>query len=236
MLGSSRLNAAAVRSTRGRGVNRTRKLVAGLAALTVVTAASACDNSATKDAASGSAASQTSTAAAASAHNHADMMFAHMMIPHHQQAVQMSDMILAKQGIDPRVVQLATQIKAAQGPEIDTMRGWLDQWGMGGMPGMSGMPGMPGMGDMPGMGGMGDMPGMDGMMSPADMQALQTAQGVAASRLFLTQMVEHHQGAIAMAENEIKNGQSTEAITLAKSIASSQQQEIATMNEILRSL
>lgn len=148
----------------------------------------------------------------------------------------MSDMILAKQGIDPRVVQLATQIKAAQGPEIDTMRGWLDQWGMGGMPGMSGMPGMPGMGDMPGMGGMGDMPGMDGMMSPADMQALQTAQGVAASRLFLTQMVKHHQGAIAMAENEIKNGQSTEAITMAKSIASSQQQEIATMNEILRSL
>lgn len=217
-------------------MNRTRKLVAGLTALTVVTAASACDNSATKDAASDSAASQTSTAAAASAHNHADMMFAHMMIPHHQQAVQMSDMILAKQGIDPRVVQLATRIKAAQGPEIDTMRGWLDQWGMGGMPGMSGMPGMPGMGDMPGMGGMGDMPGMDGMMSPADMQALQTAQGVAASRLFLTQMVKHHQGAIAMAENEIKNGQSTEAITLAKSIASSQQQEIATMNEILRSL
>lgn len=217
-------------------MNRTRKLVAGLTALTVVTAASACDNSATKDAASDSAASQTSTAAAASAHNHADMMFAHMMIPHHQQAVQMSDIILAKQGIDPRVVQLATRIKAAQGPEIDTMRGWLDQWGMGGMPGMSGMPGMPGMGDMPGMGGMGDMPGMDGMMSPADMQALQTAQGVAASRLFLTQMVEHHQGAIAMAENEIKNGQSTEAITLAKSIASSQQQEIATMNEILRSL
>lgn len=80
------------------------------------------------------------------------------------------------------------------------------------------------------------MPGMDGMMSPADMQALQTAQGVAASRLFLTQMVKHHQGAIAMAENEIKDGQSTEAITLAKSIASSQQQEIATMKEILRSL
>ena len=116
------------------------------------------------------------------------------------------------------------------------MRGWLDQWGMGGMPGMSSMPGMPGMGDMPGMGGMGDMPGMDGMMSPADMQALQTARGVAASRLFLTQMVKHHQGCYCHGGERDQNGQSTEAITMAKSIASSQQQEIATMNEILRSL
>lgn len=211
-------------------MNKTRKLVAGLTALAVVAAAGACGNSASKDAASGSLASQTSTAAAASAHNHADVMFAHMMIPHHQQAVQMSDVILAKQGIDPRVVELATQIKAAQGPEIDTMQGWLDQWGM------SGMPGMPGMSGMPGMPGMDDMPGMGGMMSPADMQALQNAQGVAAGKLFLTQMVTHHQGAIAMAQNEIKNGQSTEAIALAKSIVSSQQREIDTMNELLRSL
>jgi uncharacterized protein (DUF305 family) len=182
------------------------------------------------------------------------MMFARMMIPHHQQAVQMSDMILAKQGIDPRVVDLARQIKAAQGPEIDKMQGWLNQWGM---PGMSGMPenapsdhgGMHGSDTattspttppsgsmMPGMPGMDDMPGMDGMMSPADMQALQNAHGVEASKLFLTQMIEHHQGAITMAENEIKNGQFPDAVALAKSIATSQQKEIDTMNQILSSL
>ena len=59
----------------------------------------------------------TATAAQAAAHNKADMMFAHMMIPHHQQAIKMSDMVLAKQGMDPRVVELAKQIK-------EMMRSW----------------------------------------------------------------------------------------------------------------
>jgi uncharacterized protein (DUF305 family) len=268
-------------------------VVTGAAALAAVISIGACSNSATKQATSSAppASAQTSTAAPAVTHNQADMMFARMMIPHHQQAIQMSDMILAKQGIDPRVVDLAKQIKAAQGPEIDQMQGWLNQWGMPGMPGMNGMPGMgdmPGMNGtpgnapsdhsgmhgsqtdsapptttmpmmpsgsmmpsgpmmpsgsmmpsgpmMPGMPGMGDMPGMEGMMSPADMQALQNAQGIEASKLFLTQMIKHHQGAITMAQNEIKNGQFPDAVTLAKSIASSQQKEIDTMNQILGSL
>ena len=219
-------------STKGCGVNKTTKLVTKLTALAVATTVAACSNTATNEATPRSVTPQTSTAAPptaapVSAHNHADMMFAHMMIPHHQQAIQMSDMILAKQGIDPRVIDLAKRIKAAQGPEIEQLRGWLNQWGM---------PGMPGMGDMPGMPGMGDMPGMDGMMSPVDMQALQNAQGIEAGKLFLTQMVKHHQGAIAMAQNEIKDGQSPEAVTMAKSIVVSQQQEIGTMEQILGSL
>ena len=237
----------------------------GVAALAAVAALGACSNSATKEATSSSASpsAQNSSAAPAVAHNQADMMFSRMMIPHHQQAVEMSDMILGKQGIDPRVVDLAKKIKAAQGPEIEKMQGWLNQWGMPGMPGMSGMPGMTGMPGnapsdhggmhgsdtataspttppsgsmMPGMPGMDDMPGMQGMMSPADMQALQNAQGVEASKLFLTQMIKHHQGAITMAQNEIKNGQFPDAVALAKSIATSQQKEIDTMNQILGSL
>ena len=55
------------------------------------------------------------------------MNFVHMMIPHHQQAIEMSDIILAKQGIDPQVVDLAKQIKAAR-PEIEKMQGWMSQW------------------------------------------------------------------------------------------------------------
>jgi uncharacterized protein (DUF305 family) len=70
-------------------------------------------------------------------------MFAQQMIPHHQQAIQMSDIVLAKQGIDSRVVDLADQIKAAQGPEIQPMQGWLTQWGQPTMPMMPGMQ-MPG--------------------------------------------------------------------------------------------
>lgn len=225
-------------------MNKTKTVVTGVAALATFAALSACSNSATKEATSSSAPAQTSTSAQAAAHNQADMMFAHMMIPHHQQAIEMSDIILAKQGIDPRVVDLAKQIKAAQGPEIETMQGWIKQWGMnmGDMPSMSGMPGHGGMGDMPGHGGMGDMPGMsdmpgmEGMMSPADMDALKNAQGVEASKLFLTGMIKHHQGALTMANDEIKNGQSPDAIALAKSILESQQKEIDTMNQILSSL
>ncbi len=181
-------------------------------------------------------------------HNKADMRFAHMMIPHHQQAIEMSDIILGKADIDPRVIDLAKQINAAQGPEIAEMQGWMKQWGM---PGMSGMPGMdhggmnspgsptgttmpmPSGSMMPGMGGMS---AMDGMMSPAEMDALTNAQGVEASTLFLTGMIKHHQGALTMAQDEIANGQFPEAIAMAKSILESQQKEIDTMNQILASL
>nr|WP_090343210.1 DUF305 domain-containing protein [Mycolicibacterium malmesburyense] len=239
-----------------------RPLVIGAAVLAAASVLAACSNSGTNQETASPAPTPTVSAAPAASHNHADVMFAHHMIPHHQQAVEMSDMILAKQGIDSRVADMARQIKDAQGPEIEQMQVWLDQWGMpgpGGMPGPKGtggnMPpghgGMHGSGTdtvpppaspgpsgsmMPGMPGMGNMPGMEGMMSPADMQALQNAQGVEANKLFLTQMIQHHQGAITMAQNEIDNGQYPDAIALAKSMVSSQQKEIDTMNEILKSL
>ncbi len=85
---------------------------------------------------------------------------------------------------------------------------------------------------MPGMSGM---PGM-GMMSQADMDALKNAEGVDASKLFLTQMITHHQGAIDMAQNEVTNGKYQAAVEMAKSIITSQQKEIDTMKSILSSL
>ena len=255
----------------GSGVNRTRTVAIGVVALAAVAAIGACSKSATTEAGPpASTSTQISATTQAAAHNQADMDFAHRMIPHHQQAIEMSDIILGKQGIDPRVVDLAEQIKAAQGPEITTLQGWMSQWGMpmSGMPGMSGssmppMSGMPGMdhGGMSGMPGMngsgtptsttmpmpsgsmmppgmdhGSMSGMDGMMSPAQMDALTTAQGVEASKLFLTGMIAHHQGALTMAQDEINNGQFPDAIAMARSILGSQQKEIDTMNQILSSL
>jgi uncharacterized protein (DUF305 family) len=159
--------------------------------------------------------------AAAEAHNDADVMFAQQMIPHHTQAIEMSDTLLAKQGIDPRVTELANQIKAAQGPEIQQMQGWMTQWGTPSMPPMS---------------GHGDMPGMSGIMSEQDMTALKDAQGVDAGKLFLTQMITHHKGAITMAQSEIKDGRYPPAVEMARAIVTTQQQEIDTMNGILASL
>jgi uncharacterized protein (DUF305 family) len=194
-----------------------RWVLIGTATLAAVVALTACSSSGNKSASdgtssAGSSAVSTSTPAT-SAHNQADVTFAQNMIPHHQQhCIQMSDIILGKQGIDPRVVQLATQIKAAQGPEVQQMQSWLSQWGQ---PTMSMAP---------------------GMMSDQDMAALQNAQGVDASRQFLTGMIQEHQAAIAMAQDEIKSGQYPPAVALAHSIVTNYQQEITTMQGILASL
>ena len=194
-----------------------------LVALVVTAGCSSNDSGSEHPAEHSASASATASPAApsAEAHNDADVTFAQQMIPHHTQAVEMSDTLLAKQGIDPRVIELANQIKAAQGPEIQQMQGWLTQWGTPSMPPMS---------------GHGDMPRMSGMMSEQDMSALKDAQGGDAGKLFLTQMIAHHEGAITMAQSEIKDGQYPPAVEMARAIVTTQQQEIDTMKGILGSL
>ncbi len=174
--------------------------------------------------------SSATAAPSAEAHNDADVSFAQQMVPHHEQAITMSDILLGKHGIDPRVTGLATEIKAAQGPEIKQMQDWLSQWGN---PPMSSMaPGEDHSGhDMEGMSG-----DAMGLMSQEQMTALTNAQSVEAGRLFLSGMITHHEGAIAMAQNEIKQGQFQPAVALAQSIATSQHQEIDTMKGILATL
>jgi uncharacterized protein (DUF305 family) len=204
-----------------------RTILIGAGALAVLAISTGCSSPNESDHPTGHSPSSSATvapgtSASAEAHNDADVMFAQHMIPHHQQAVEMSDMVVGKQGIDPRVMQLATQIKAAQGPEIQQMQDWLTQWGAPAMLPMSGH-------DMPGMTGQ-------GMMSDADMTALMDAQGVEASKLFLTQMIAHHEGAITMAQNEIKDGQFPAALEMAKAIVTTQQKEIDTMKGILATL
>jgi uncharacterized protein (DUF305 family) len=170
-------------------------------------------------------ASATTPAAGTEAHNNADLWFVRHMIPHHQQAIEMSDIVLAKHGVDPRVTELANTIKAAQGPEIQQMQDWLNQWGNPPMPTMA-----PGDMQMPAPGGM------PGMLSERELNALREAEGVDVNRLFLTQMIAHHAGAISVAQTEIEEGQSPPAVAMARSIVTSQQQEIDTMQGILGSL
>ncbi|OFT23343.1 hypothetical protein HMPREF3160_06950 [Arthrobacter sp. HMSC06H05] len=59
-------------------------------------------------------------------HNDADIMFAQMMIPHHQQAVEMSEILLAKDDIPAEVIEFAQGVIDAQGPEIDRMNYMLE--------------------------------------------------------------------------------------------------------------
>jgi uncharacterized protein (DUF305 family) len=161
----------------------------------------------------------TTSVEGSAAFNSADSKFATGMIPHHKQAVEMADVVLAKGGIDDRVIKLAQQIKAAQDPEIKTMKGWLTGWGV--------------TYEDSGMGGMTSIDHGEGMMSQSDMDQLDQATGVEASRLFLEQMIVHHTGAITMARTEIKRGKNPAAVNLAGAIVTGQEAEVATMKDIL---
>jgi len=164
-----------------------------------------------------------SSASASAAFNDADVTFARGMIPHHRQAVEMSDMILAKNDVDPQVRALAETIKAAQQPEIATMTGWLTSWGA---------PVTSSSGDHGGM----HHGGGDGMLTPEEMQELAQANTAEAQRMFLESMIEHHQGAVAMAETEIAKGSNPDAIALAQRIVDEQQAEITVMKRLLPAL
>lgn len=193
---------------------------------------------------SGSASTSAPAGTAASGpHNPADVTFAAGMIPHHQQAITMAQMALT-QATNPEVKKLATAIKAAQDPEIQTMSGWLTGWGQpvpattGATHDMSqmGSPTSDAMGDMGGMGGMDGTGGMSGMMSDKEMSQLSATSGAAFDKLWLQMMVKHHQGAVAMARTELTDGANTEAKQLAQSIIDSQSTEITTMTTLLATL
>ncbi|MGY0237076.1 DUF305 domain-containing protein [Longispora urticae] len=151
--------------------------------------------------------------------NDADVAFAQMMVPHHEQAVTMAGLAETRVG-DPELKKVAAAIKAAQAPEITTMTGWLTAWkrpttAAGGH-------------DMGGMSAM-----MPGMLSPQELAALSAASGVAFDRLFAKGMIAHHNGAIAMARDEQAKGVNAEAKALAAAIEKAQAAEIATLQKIL---
>lgn len=174
--------------------------------------ASSSSTSAASSSASGQASQNT-------AHNTQDVMFTQMMLPHHEQAVEMSDILLAKTGLSQEMTTLLNNIKKAQGPEIEKMKGWLKSWGQPEM--------------MSGSGHMNHGMGMDGMMSDADLQKLRDANASDASKLFLEQMIQHHEGAIDMARTEVSGGQNPEVVSMAKSVVSDQQAEIDHMKQML---
>ena len=196
-------------------------LIAATVAATVLLAG--CGSSSTSSAETPDSQSAASGAVVATGSD-ADITFAQLMIPHHEQAVQMADMAL-QQATSPEVTDLATQIKAAQDPEIQQMRGWLQQWGAPEQ--MDGVDGMD-HGDM-------DMGGQTagGMMSDEDMGALMDASGADFDRMWLTMMIAHHEGAIEMAEQVKAQSTTPDVTALADAIVAGQTTEIDTMQQLL---
>ena len=147
----------------------------------------------------------------ASAFSGTDIMFAQMMIPHHQQAVDMST-LAETHTTNPEILALAKQIKDAQAPEIKQMTSWIESSGAG----MD----------------MGHDMGMGGMLTEEQMTALGKAQGAEFDKLYLEGMIGHHQGALQMAKM-IEDSNNAEAKTLAANIVKSQSAEIEKMKQML---
>ena len=151
------------------------------------------------------------TAPAEAAPTDADVTFTQNMIPHHQQAIEMAKLVDSHTD-RPELHKLADSIESSQRQEITQMQGWLRGWGKPATP--SG-----------GHGGHGDTE-MPGMMSEADMRRLMAATGAEFDLAFVEMMAAHHQGAIDMANTELKDGSLPEVTRLAQQIIDTQQNEI----------
>lgn len=200
-------------------MNTTRTLFTTTLAVATALTLTACssDNSSgmsgMNNASTSTASPTPSASASTSAFNAQDLEFAMMMKPHHEQAVEMADIMLAKDGISQDVATLATEIKTSQGPELDQLEEWVTVWGAG----------------------VSMQHDMGGMMSDDDMAALDSATGTDAEKLFLEQMTAHHEAAVEMAQTEVDGGQNPDAVEMANTIVTTQTEEIATMQSLLAS-
>jgi uncharacterized protein (DUF305 family) len=196
---------------------RTRFTMPVLVVATLGLLLAGCGGDDSNDAATDTAGETTATGAE---FNDADVEFAQQMIPHHAQAVEMAQMV-PDQGVSPELIELADAVEAAQQPEIDQMTAMLERWGQ----------------DVPStdLGEQGSME-MEGMMSMEDMDALAAMSGPEFEQMWLTMMIEHHEGAIAMAETELAEGSDEDARMLAQDIVDAQRAEITQMEQMLQAV
>ncbi|HPX36661.1 MAG TPA: DUF305 domain-containing protein [Mycobacterium sp.] len=197
---------------------RAAALLAASATAVVLSSCSAATKTATEEHGSHSSSASQSDAHNEDAHNEDDVLFAQLMIPHHEQAVTLAAMV-PDRSANPEVRALAEKIASAQQPEITTMKDQLKRWGINPaeMPHESGHAGM----------------SMQGMVGDDTLVKLEGLKGADFDTLWLQSMIGHHQGAIEMAKVEAKAGKSPEMMTLARSIISAQQAEIDQMKQML---
>ena len=162
--------------------------------------------------------------------SHAEIEFMQGMIMHHSQAVEMTAMIASHTG-NKDLRSLGARISSSQSDEIKFMQRWLAGWGESiSMP----MPGMQGM-NMPGQ-SMQSMTLMPGMLTAEQMNALKNAKGAEFDRLFLTGMIQHHNGALIMVKdlfNTAGAGQNADVFDFATDADNTQRVEIRIMQSML---
>jgi uncharacterized protein (DUF305 family) len=161
------------------------------------------------------------TAANGDVFNDADALFASDMLQHHAQALSMVDLTVGRD-LDPGLAALAEDIRSAQAPEIQVFTEWLTAWDRPVPETVRDHANAHDDGADPGNGHSGD-----------DLAELEAASGAEFRRLWLELMIEHHEGAVDMAGDEVERGEFGPAIELAESIADSQGAEIDRMTEML---
>jgi len=192
------------------------KKTLSLMAVALVAVLAACGSN-SSDTAGGSDATTASTTAT-NTFNNADVMFAQMMIPHHEQAIEMSDMALdPTMGASEEILDLAAQIKDAQDPEITQMKNLLMAWNK------------PEAADS----GMDHSSMMSGMMSSDEMAELGKKMGKDFDVAWAEAMIAHHEGAIEMANTVLDDGINADIRALAQAVIKGQQAEIETLRSLV---
>ncbi|MFE3444423.1 DUF305 domain-containing protein [Nocardia sp. NPDC059180] len=198
-------------------ITRTRLLIAVAAvALTVA----GCSDDSTTATESTTSAAATTTSSTRTDFNDADVAFLQMMYPHHAQAVDMAKMVPSRTQ-NPQLLALATAIEGAQAPEMQQITALLESFGKP----------APTAGEHGEHGGHGAQ--MPGMMTPEQMTALENATGAEFDRQWIQMMIEHHTGAIDMANTELADGVNADTKALATTIIAAQQVEIDQMRQML---
>jgi uncharacterized protein (DUF305 family) len=157
----------------------------------------------------------------------ADIAFMQGMIMHHTQAVEMTALI-PTHTTNKQITSLGARISSSQSDEMRFMQRWL---ALRGQPTSMSMPGMPDM-DMSGH----PMAPMPGMLTPAQMEALKAAKGPQFDHLFLTGMIQHHQGALTMVKDLFDTagaGQDADLFNFATDADNTQRAEIKIMQSML---
>jgi uncharacterized protein (DUF305 family) len=145
----------------------------------------------------------------------ADIMFLQMMIPHHQQAIDISNLAM-KTSKDSELLALAKTIAADQAAEITQMKAWLNDAGADLDMGHS-------------------MDGMGGMLNDAELSALNAETGTKFDILWLKGMTGHHDGAIHMT-TMIRDASNPDIKAFGEKVIADQSAQIAQMKEMLRRL
>lgn len=153
----------------------------------------------------------------AAEYSDADRNFLQAMIPHHEQAILMSDLAPERAG-KVEVKALAARIETAQAPEIEEMKSVLKTAGEDHHADQEHMHD-------------------DGtMLTNDEMEKLRNSKGADFDRAYLQGMIKHHQGAVSMAQTEIKEGKSVKVVEMASKMTAAQKNEIDEMKKLLESV